>query len=121
MAVYGCPLRKSHILCYNMFRECLTVDKKVLVAADTGIRYASVAGDYFPQHLYPWSARPLGFKLPIAQGMWIIERVIAAVQEGELLMYGSIKDILHNIIMRQMSMGFNRLSLAVYNIIGNCE
>ena len=64
------------------------------MAADTGIRYASIVGDYFPQHLYPWSARPLGYKLPIVQGMWTIERVVAAIQDGKSLCICNMNDII---------------------------
>jgi acyl dehydratase len=46
--------------------------------ADLGRRHAAVSGDYNPIHLYPWTARPLGFSRPIAHGMWTFARCVAA-------------------------------------------
>lgn len=48
----------------------------VAVAADTGRRYARVSGDYNPHHLWSWTARPLGYRRPIAHGMWTFARVL---------------------------------------------
>lgn len=42
----------------------------VEAADDIGRRYARVSGDVNPHHLYPWTARPFGYRLPIAHGMW---------------------------------------------------
>lgn len=44
------------------------------VPADTGRRYAPVAGDYNPIHLYPITAKALGFDRAIAHGMWSVAR-----------------------------------------------
>ena len=43
-----------------------------------GRRYASVSGDHNPIHLYPVTARALGFKRQIAHGMWSKARCVAA-------------------------------------------
>lgn len=48
------------------------------LAADLGRRHAAVSGDYNPIHLYPLTARPLGFSRPIAHGMWTFARCLAA-------------------------------------------
>jgi acyl dehydratase len=48
--------------------------------ADLGRRYGAVSGDRNPIHLYPWSARALGFKRQIAHGMWTKARSIAAIE-----------------------------------------
>ena len=48
--------------------------------ADLGRRYAKVAGDYNPIHLYPLTAKALGFKRQIAHGMWTKARCIAALE-----------------------------------------
>jgi acyl dehydratase len=45
--------------------------------ADLGRRYAAVSGDYNPIHLYPLSARLMGFKRQIIHGMWGVSRAIA--------------------------------------------
>ncbi|MYS18969.1 Acyl dehydratase [Streptomyces sp. DvalAA-14] len=45
--------------------------------ADLGRRHARVTGDYNPIHLYRWTARPLGFRRPIAHGMWTLARCVA--------------------------------------------
>ena len=49
------------------------------MAGDTGIRYAKVSGDWNPHHLYPWSARLLGYRSPIAHGLWTLARAVAVV------------------------------------------
>lgn len=41
---------------------------------DIGRRYAPVAGDYNPIHLYPFTAKLLGFDRAIAHGMWSVAR-----------------------------------------------
>jgi acyl dehydratase len=45
-----------------------------------GRRYAAVSGDHNPIHLYPLTARALGFKRQIAHGMWTLARCIAALE-----------------------------------------
>lgn len=47
---------------------------------DLGRRYAAVSGDYNPIHLYPWTAKALGFKRQIAHGMWTKARCVAALE-----------------------------------------
>ncbi len=53
------------------------------VPGDQGRRYAAVSGDYNPIHLHPLPARLLGFPRPIAHGMWVAARALAA-REGHL-------------------------------------
>lgn len=50
------------------------------LAGDLGRRYASVSGDHNPIHLYPLTARALGFRRQIAHGMWSLARCVAAVE-----------------------------------------
>jgi len=45
--------------------------------ADLGRRYASASGDYNPIHLYPFTARPMGFRRQIVHGMWSLSRCAA--------------------------------------------
>ena len=47
--------------------------------ADTGRRYARVAGDYNPIHLYAATARLFGFPHAIAHGLWNKARSLAAL------------------------------------------
>jgi len=47
---------------------------------DLGRRYAAVSGDHNPIHLYPLTARALGFKRQIAHGMWSFARCVAALE-----------------------------------------
>jgi len=47
---------------------------------DLGRRYGSVSGDLNPIHLYPLTARALGFKRQIAHGMWTKARCLAAIE-----------------------------------------
>ena len=53
------------------------------VPGDIGRRYAAVSGDRNPIHLHPLSAKLFGMKAPIAHGMWIKARCLAAL-ESEL-------------------------------------
>ena len=47
---------------------------------DLGRQYARISGDLNPIHLYPLTARALGFKRQIAHGMWTKARCAAAVE-----------------------------------------
>ena len=47
---------------------------------DLGRRYAAVSGDHNPIHLYPLTAKALGFKRQIAHGMWSLARCVAALE-----------------------------------------
>ncbi len=53
------------------------------VPGDQGRRYAAVSGDANPIHLHPLTARLFGFPRPIAHGMWVEARCLAAL-EGHL-------------------------------------
>jgi hypothetical protein len=53
------------------------------VPGDQGRRYAAVSGDSNPIHLHPLTARLFGFPRPIAHGMWVKARCLAAL-EGHL-------------------------------------
>ncbi len=46
--------------------------------ADLGREYASVSGDHNPIHLYPLTAKALGFPRQIAHGMWSKARCVAS-------------------------------------------
>jgi acyl dehydratase len=50
------------------------------LGGDVGRRYAAVSGDHNPIHLYPLTARALGFKRQIAHGMWSAARCVAALE-----------------------------------------
>jgi len=53
-------------------------DVKLIEApANTGLRYAAASRDYNPHHLYPMTARLVGFKRPIAHGMWTLARALS--------------------------------------------
>ena len=48
--------------------------------ADLGRQYAAVSGDHNPIHLYPLTAKALGFSRQIAHGMWTKARCVAALE-----------------------------------------
>lgn len=48
--------------------------------ADLGRTYAAVSGDANPIHLWPLTAKALGFPRQIAHGMWTLARSIAAIE-----------------------------------------
>jgi hypothetical protein len=50
------------------------------VPGDVGRRYAAVSGDRNPIHLHPLGARLFGQKRPIAHGMWLKARCLAALE-----------------------------------------
>jgi hypothetical protein len=45
-----------------------------------GRQYAAVSGDHNPIHLYPLTAKALGFPRQIAHGMWSLARCVAALE-----------------------------------------
>lgn len=47
------------------------------LAANMGRRYAAASGDYNPIHLYPVTAKLMGFKRQIMHGMWSKSRCVA--------------------------------------------
>jgi MaoC like domain len=53
------------------------------VPGDVGRRYAAVSGDRNPIHLHPLTAKLFGQPAPIAHGMWLKARCLAAL-EGRL-------------------------------------
>jgi len=55
---------------------------EIVVPGNTGVRYARVSGDYNPHHLWWLTARPLGYRRPIAHGMWTFARVLSEVLDG---------------------------------------
>ncbi len=57
------------------------------VGAGTGLAYAAASGDYNPHHLYWWSALPMGFRRPIAHGMWTLSAAL-----HELAALGAARD-----------------------------
>ncbi|MBT8137769.1 MAG: hypothetical protein KJO54_12195 [Gammaproteobacteria bacterium] len=46
-----------------------------------GRQYAAVSGDYNPIHLSAITARPFGFRAPIAHGMWSLGRTMTALRD----------------------------------------
>ena len=58
----------------------LPVLETIRVSADTGRRYAALSGDYNPHHLYPWTAKLIGFKRAIAHGAWSLARACASLE-----------------------------------------
>ncbi|WP_121252877.1 MaoC family dehydratase [Nocardioides ferulae] len=50
------------------------------LSGDLGRRYAAVSGDHNPIHLYPLTAKALGFPRQIAHGMWSKARCVAALE-----------------------------------------
>ncbi len=55
---------------------------------DTGRRYARVSGDWNPIHLWPFTAKRFGFKLPIAHGMYSLARCLAVLETRGIELVG---------------------------------
>jgi hypothetical protein len=62
-----------------------TVSSRLNMPADLGRRYAQVSGDANPIHTSRIGARILGFKRPIAHGMWTKARALAALLPAQPL------------------------------------
>lgn len=60
----------------------LPVKEIIEVPGNTGRRYAAVSRDVNPHHLYTWTARPMGFKYPIAHGIWSMARAGASLEKA---------------------------------------
>lgn len=52
------------------------------LSATSGREYASVSGDWNPIHLWPWTARLMGLKAPIIQGMHTLGRSCAELERA---------------------------------------
>lgn len=61
--------------------------------ADIGRRYAPVSGDYNPIHLWPFTAKLLGFQRAIAHGLWTQARALALLQPEGLLPQASLQTV----------------------------
>ena len=61
--------------------------------ADIGRRYAPVSGDYNPIHLWPLTARLLGFRRAIAHGLWTQARALALLQPDGVLPTASLQTL----------------------------
>ena len=62
--------------------QFLDIKERIFVPGDTGRKYAGVSGDYNPHHLYGITAKMIGFKHPIAHGMWSLARVMASMEKN---------------------------------------
>ena len=60
----------------------LPVMETIDVPENTGRRYARVSRDVNPHHLYTWTARLIGFKQPIAHGIWSMARACASLEKA---------------------------------------
>ena len=56
--------------------------KGIHAPVDIGRRYGRISGDMNPIHLYPLTAKLLGFDRHIAHGMWSMARCCALLQDG---------------------------------------
>ena len=61
--------------------QFLETKESIFVPRNTGLKYANVSGDYNPHHLYGFTAKMVGFKQPIAHGMWSLARVMASMEK----------------------------------------
>ncbi|MFW6775090.1 MaoC family dehydratase [Nocardioides sp. CPCC 205120] len=62
------------------FEEVAPTGTQWKLPADLGRRYAAVSGDHNPIHLYPVTAKALGFPRQIAHGMWSKARCVAQLE-----------------------------------------
>lgn len=62
------------------FEDVAPTGARWKLPADLGRQYAAVSGDHNPIHLYPVTAKALGFPRQIAHGMWSKARSVAALE-----------------------------------------
>ncbi|HEX8362351.1 MAG TPA: MaoC/PaaZ C-terminal domain-containing protein [Longimicrobium sp.] len=55
-----------------------------VLSGGAGRRFARASGDYNPIHLWPWTARPFGFRRPILHGLCTAAMTAHALAEGPL-------------------------------------
>ncbi len=55
---------------------------QVVAPEDLGRRYARVSDDLNPHHLWALTARPLGYRRPIAHGMWLLARALGELPDA---------------------------------------
>ena len=77
--MYQNPCLNSVIIftcCFVFLTDKLRKNDHLLVKlpASLGARVAWTTGDWNPHHLWAWSARLLGYRQPIAHGMWTMAR-----------------------------------------------
>ena len=61
--------------------------------ADIGRRYAPVSGDFNPIHLWPLTAKLLGFRRAIAHGLWTQARALALLQPAGVWRQASLQTV----------------------------
>ena len=66
--------------------ELLPVIDIMDVPRGVGLAYAAASGDYNPHHLHGFTARLIGFKSPIAHGMWTLARAAGSLERR----YGAV-------------------------------
>ncbi len=71
----------------------LTREAEFDAPADIGRRYAPVSGDFNPIHLWPLTAKLLGFKRAIAHGLWTQARALALLQPDGVLPQASLQTV----------------------------
>ncbi|MEM7436511.1 MAG: MaoC/PaaZ C-terminal domain-containing protein [Myxococcota bacterium] len=59
-----------------------TATQELTVPSRTGVAFARVAGDWNPHHLWWFTAKPLGYRRPIAHGMWTFARAVTVALRG---------------------------------------
>lgn len=58
-------------------------EETITTTLRTGIQFASAVGDNQPQHMYGWTAKLVGFKAPIAHGMWTMAVALDRIMRKE--------------------------------------
>ncbi len=77
------PVTYPHLLAFPLHMAIMgapTGGIEWRLPADLGRTYAAVSGDANPIHLYPLTAKALGFPRQIAHGMWTLARSVAAIE-----------------------------------------
>ena len=54
----------------------------ISIPSNNGFRYALITGDWGLHHLWSFTSKLVGFKKPIAHGMWSLERCINEIKNN---------------------------------------
>jgi hypothetical protein len=78
--------------------------------ANTGRRFAAASSDYNPHHLTVLTARLIGYRRPIAHGMWTLSRCLSELESDHDLSTFTIRADFKKPIYLPGKVGFSRIA-----------
>lgn len=93
------------------------VETTFTLPADTGRRFASASSDYNPHHLNVLTARLIGYKRPIAHGMWTLSRCLSELENDHDLTTHTIRADFKKPIYMPATVGYSSSSSAAGSMV----